>query len=198
MKTIFNKYMKNKKFKKMYKKEEKALIKSEEGSKSYSSVEEMLKDMHKNWTILDYLESYWYRYFWNYVERIIPRIRTFIQRGIRGWAISDTWSFDYYLAKVIAEGCQHLKNNSYHELHEQKDFNTIIQTFKTAIDILEYRKYYISSEEFTWAKYKKAIRFHKTNDKKYNQDCHVMTLREVKRFEKGFDLFKKYFFGLWD
>ena len=34
--------------------------------------------------------------------------------------------------------------------------------------------------------------------KKYEGHYHVMTLREVKRFEKGFDLFKKNFFKLWD
>ena len=215
MKTIFDKYMENKEFIMKYNKVSNELTKEEliqKGlqeakecksisvgkGKTYETIDEMLADMKKKWNILGYLESYWYRYFWNFVSEIPLRVRTFIQRGKKGWAISDTWSFDYYLAKVITEGCQHLKNNSCHEFHEQKNFDTIIQTFKTATDILEYKKHYISSEEFTWAKYKKAIRFHKKFDKKYNQNCHVMNLREVRLFEKGFGLFENNFFRLWD
>ena len=33
---------------------------------------------------------------------------------------------------------------------------------------------------------------------KYQDKYYTMTLREVKRFEKGFDLFKEYYFKLWD
>jgi len=36
-------------------------------------------------------------------------IITFFQRGKRGWGDRDTWSFDGYLAGVIAEGLEHLK-----------------------------------------------------------------------------------------
>ena len=75
-----------------------------------TSVDEMLDDLHshRDWTILDYVIHYWHVCFWNYVSDIPLRVKTFIQRGIRGWADSDTWCFDYYLSKVIPEGVKHL------------------------------------------------------------------------------------------
>jgi len=55
---------------------------------------------------------WWLRYgIRNKIEEIPLRVRTFIQRGKRGWANSDTWGFDYYLTKVISEGVHHLKEN---------------------------------------------------------------------------------------
>jgi len=36
------------------------------------------------------------------------KIKSFIQRGRRGWANSDIWDFDCYLADIIAEGTKHL------------------------------------------------------------------------------------------
>lgn len=35
------------------------------------------------------------------------------QRGVRGWADEDTWSFDYYLSRVIVEGLDHLRKNTH-------------------------------------------------------------------------------------
>jgi hypothetical protein len=35
------------------------------------------------------------------------------QRGVRGWADEDTWSFDYYLSRVIVEGLDHLRVNAH-------------------------------------------------------------------------------------
>ena len=35
-------------------------------------------------------------------------------------------------------------------------------------------------------------------NKKHKIKWRVLTLEDSKKFEKGFDLFKKYFFDLWD
>jgi len=39
------------------------------------------------------------------------RLRGFFQRGRRGWADHDTWSFDHYLAGVLAGGLRHLADH---------------------------------------------------------------------------------------
>lgn len=40
------------------------------------------------------------------------KIKSFIQRGRRGWADEDTWDLDCYLAKVISETTKHLAKNT--------------------------------------------------------------------------------------
>jgi len=42
---------------------------------------------------------------------MLKRIRSFIQRGIRGWSDEDTWDFFRYLADVIAGGTKYLLKN---------------------------------------------------------------------------------------
>ena len=173
------------------------LFHSEKG-KRFETVDAMLADLDKNRTIFDRIRSAWHIYFWNYVSEIPLNVKTFIQRGIRGWAVSDTWGFDYYLSKVISEGVRHLSKHTYRDEAWKKKMKIIAETFETALSILEDRKRYIPSDEFTWKEYKKAKRFYKYMSKKYKERYHVMTKRESIEFERGFDLFKKNFFRLWD
>ena len=42
------------------------------------------------------------------IYRLYRKIKSFIQRGRRGWAEEDTWDFDYYLSNIIAEGTKYL------------------------------------------------------------------------------------------
>lgn len=205
MKSIFEKKMKNKKFKKLYDKLEKGHKDVEEGrvievgvGKTYKTVDAMLEDLDKNRTIFDRIRSAWYRYFWNFVSEIPLNVKTFIQRGFKGWAISDTWGFDYYLAKTISEGLRHLSKHAYRDTKWKKDMLKIARTFETAIQILENKRRYIPSKEFTWAEYKRTLRFSKQMTRKFHEKYRPMTLREAIRFEKGFDLFRENFFRLWD
>jgi len=172
----------------------------------FSSVDEMLDDLHshRGWTILDYITHYWHIYFWNFISDIPLRVKTFIQRGMRGWSDSDTWSFDFYLAKVISEGIEHLLiyGNSCFTVRDRLALREIIRTFKTANEINEHNLLYTPSKKFTCSVYKKQKRTCEFMNKKrsYPRDrkYRVMTLREVLRFEKGFDTFKEKFFYLWD
>ena len=168
--------------------------------KSFASVDEMLADLEKNRTWIDRLQSIWYHYFWNYVSGIPGYVRRFIQRGRRGWAKCDAWSFDCYLAKVISEGIEYLvtHGNTCYTKKDIKNLKQIQTTFETVEQIHEHNMYYIPLKEFTWKKYKAGKRFGTMMAKKYPNRYHVMTLREVRKFEKGFDLFKEYYFRLWD
>lgn len=53
------------------------------------------------WRLIESLKDYWHY------------ARVFIQRGRRGYADSDLWSFDYYLAKVIGNGIKNLAKISH-------------------------------------------------------------------------------------
>jgi hypothetical protein len=75
----------------------------------FISIKEMQKKLKSKRTLLWYLESWWYRYFWNYLDMLPRRIYWFFQRGYRGWSDYDTWNFDIYLAKVISQGLRYHK-----------------------------------------------------------------------------------------
>lgn len=60
------------------------------------------------------IRTWCYRKYWYLVRlpgHIKDYIRDFFQRGRRGWAVSDTWSFYLYLAHVISGGLKDMKNN---------------------------------------------------------------------------------------
>jgi hypothetical protein len=40
-------------------------------------------------------------------------IRTFVERGRKGVSVSDTWSFDVYIAGVMAEGLSRLRQGTH-------------------------------------------------------------------------------------
>jgi len=139
----------------------------------YTSVKELIKslDSKRDYNILDWIEIYWYRYFWNYVSSIPLRVKSFFQRGYRGWAHSDTWDFDYYLSKVIAEGVQNLINiNSTDDSKRIKDFKEIVKTMKLAIKVNEKNIYY-SKEKYDEMK---------------------------KEFDRGMKILAKRWFEMWD
>jgi len=150
-------------------------------------------------------DTYWKIY--NYIERMPLNIMSFFQRGKRGWSSQDTWSFDLYLAKVVSEGLAHLKKHQCGypcELTEGQwidILNKIINTFETAKRIGENDTFYISSKEFTTERYEEyckiADNLNKIKDEEDNY-IRVLDLKQSKRYEEGFDLFKKYFFSLWD
>ena len=64
-----------------------------------------------------FFEDYVYWPLWHLWESYLNPvnhyydIRDFIIRGRRGWCPRDVWSFDDYLARVIAEGCIHLRDS---------------------------------------------------------------------------------------
>jgi hypothetical protein len=71
-------------------------------------------------------------------------LKRFVQRGARGWADEDVWSFDYYLTDVIVGGLHHIMQTSHgvpaafwdsggdYEEHKRRwhaALNTMIQGF---------------------------------------------------------------------
>ena len=137
----------------------------------------------------------------NVVNRIIMffkwDIPSFIQRGKRGWADRDCWCMDHYLAKVIDETTMYLINNKQgypRELSERKWADILIRindTFHLAKRVSDGDIILTK----TIKQYNQFKRLYKTDD---TMRMKIFTPKETKDFYAGFDLFKKYFFNLWD
>lgn len=98
------------------------------------------------------------------------KIKTFFQRGKRGWGVSDTWSFDAYLAKVISEGTRHLAevSNGYPSAFENpEDWEKVLMKISKGFG--DYSKYVFDD----------------------NVDCE-------KSYREAMELFMKHFESLWD
>jgi len=198
---------------KVFKAVEKRLKDIKEGKVTrYKSVDDMFKELDENRKRHKIYYSFYdpYRRVVNYLNMLPLRIKSFIQRGKRGWAYCDTWRFDNYIAEVISEALEHLKNNhcgvpTYEEgkssKQAEKEWNAIlkhiINTFNIATKIIDGQLYYVSSKEWTKENYKKFKKLY-DNKKKNKEFFRPMTLKEVIEYEEGFDLFKEWFFALWD
>jgi hypothetical protein len=150
----------------------------------------------------------------------------FFRRGKRGFGNIDTWNLSSYLAKTIYTSIEHLKANQTgcpclfncskimeYPTREEKDLNfkksqeewnkildTIIKTFKISEQIAEGNLIYFSTQDTLMSKW---VEDHHTmseiyKDKKDDCSIKVMSFNECKEYEFGFDLFRKYFFNLWD
>jgi len=125
-------------------------------------------------------------------------IKTFIQRGKRGYGDSDLWDFFDYLSDVISNGIKDLKEiqsilptwkDSESEEVAQKRWdsilNKIIKTFKIAKKI--------SREGFLYHE-RKDIREKMRKVSK----ARVISEKEWKEYQEGWKLLQKHFFSLWD
>ena len=166
-------------------------------SKQYGTVEELVADLHKKLPWWKDVYYYWYRKLYNIRDFFVLGIPTAWQRARRGWAKSDTWSLDYYLAKTISDSIDHLIENMHGFPANQDQFKTlddwkealenISWTFKQSIHCIE-GKAVLPDQEYS----------NSMSDffKKY--DMRVLSEEEYKRYLKGWELFQKYFFSLWD
>lgn len=148
-----------------------------------------------------------YRRIVNWVNMLPLRIRSFFQRGRRGFAYADTWCFCAYLSKVIAEGVEHLKKykigmptwkEGKTDEEAEKEWNdilnAIIKTFKTAQKICEGELCYTPSKDFNEKNYKKIKELYDKDKDMFRP----LSLEETLEFEEGFQKFQEWFFSLWD
>lgn len=122
------------------------------------------------------------------------KLKYFCQRGKRGYADCDIWSFDSYLEQVIAGGCRQLKHihHGYPAALAGKNDKTEAQAAKRSqqwADILE----------------SIALGFEASAKLKWDEENEDIPLpgsgrykTYTKQYEKGMGLFVKYFPNLWD
>ena len=171
-----------------------------------NSIEELFKEERK-WKkrhpILAKLKYFYYRILAlnGLPINIYLGIKTFIQRGKRGWGDTDVWGFDYYLAKVISEGTEYLKiNHCGHPVdltdREWKSYlKKIANTFKLAQQMIDHSLWFRPEDEKRIREVKKVIR--KLN-KNHETNVRMITKKELKAYEEGWDIFQYYFNNLWD
>lgn len=176
-------------------------------------------------------EAFLEKLYWRFYRVLIMRLRDLpsnikywirekYQRSKRGWAISDAWGFDWYLARVIAEGCEWLKKHKHgcphiegfnEETDEgfeamQKEWDRILDnitwTFRTAQKIQDegwmypHCRDYFSDEEVV-SNQKFCDKMNKRKDY-WGHEHHVMTREEVEKYRQGWAYFQEYFYSLWD
>lgn len=150
--------------------------------------------------------KYWRAY---YIITDIPRqIRTFVQRGRRGVGESDIWNLHGYISKVMVEGIKWIKENGMgiptwdgkktekEAVREWKEIlDTLIWTFEIAQKISDGDVHYLrkARDRKTWEKLCERL------CKKYpDYENRVMTREEIVKYDRGWKLFKEYYFALWD
>lgn len=126
----------------------------------------------------------WWRYRWPYAlevaygrfhnrrPRPIFRARMMWQRARRGWSIEDSWSFDYYMADVIAGGVRSIRERGISHPGEL--------TPERWDEIL------LEIEQGMAA----ARRIQLGEDTDWNKD--------LAQFRKAMDHLKEWWFGIWD
>gem|GEM_PF-2084388 len=123
---------------------------------------------------------YFFRYrLWTFILYKKIEFIGFFQRGKRGYAKYDLWSFDCYLCKVIGSGVKELAGKSIGWPDEE---------FKT-------------QEEYTAMLNKMADGFLNYYDKEFEldgSDSIQEYQKNLDRLEESLELFKKYFGSLWD
>jgi len=160
--------------------------------------------------------GWWIRHgIWNWVGyrgEVWRYLVRFWQRGIRGYGDSDVWGLNYHLAAVILGSVKELREMVHGHPCDLKDLDEwkeilehIIWTFEVVLNIYERDWLYLEPCHRTEAEMKKLHEFARRCEEKHNKHkflagmkYHVMDYAECERYELGWSLFQKYFFGLWD
>lgn len=156
------------------------------------------------------MKSFWYRIYirsYRLFKKIVEfpsnmniEVRSFFQRAKRGFSSRDVWGLHDYLSDTIIKSITHLKKNhnggpiNLTEGQWIDILNEIIETFETANKISRGTLYSITDKKWKkrWTKSLKEL------NEEYNSNDRCMTDSEIKKYKKGWRLFQKYFFNLWD
>jgi len=125
-------------------------------------------------SIFGYTPSYILLRPWKLLEELFRHLKWAWQRVYRGWDDTVVWSIDYYLAQYMPIWLRKLKED------------------KKGIPIG------MSEEEWDIVLYKITTGFevaYKIIEMDYDEHGQEIA---YKKFEEGMDLFKEYFFSLWD
>lgn len=188
---------------------------------TYKSVDELHESMRNNWEkerkenpVLFYLKEIYYFFYrlWNYqIKRFPKEVKYFFQRGIKGYADKDVWSFDHYLAHVILAGLLDIKKSKagipatidpttntreYDEKRWNDILDRMIDGFMLLVDCvdgdrLEYGGWISANENGTREENRERMNL------LFKDLCRFTTEEEEKKIEEAFNLFRDNFFNLW-
>jgi hypothetical protein len=145
-------------------------------------------------TLLDEIRYYCFYIWWNWLDMLPRRIYWFFQRGKRGYADCDIWNFDDYLIDVISHGLRHLKQ------HKEGIPPEIWKKYDKVNDLCLEDKELGASEEWNQILDKIIEGFDSAEVMlEFGYELEHEEYMECERIRReGFDLFKEYFFNLWD
>jgi hypothetical protein len=199
------------------------------GYKTWEEVEadidatEQLEKNRKNglfgliWKLYYGLRELYYIVFYRFSPSYeVKKLYWFFQRGFRGWASCDTWSFSGYIARVIKGGIKYLRDKkqgipaeffpegmTHPEVEKVAEerwtvvLDEIIWSFDMAdrvnnSDVHMYIESWTEEKNIEMANSLKEL----AHKKGYEPD-HYMTKAEYERMQNGFQLFIKHFWSLW-
>lgn len=128
---------------------------------------------------------------------IIKEIKYFIQRGKRGYAENDLWSFDDYLCDIIPLALRELKKRSSgcsSFLWDEEKTNNECWKWQEILE--EIAQGFEAAKAITRLNY---FRFIKREDGYYIYEIDEEKLKMLtQKYERGMKLFKDFFLNLWD
>jgi hypothetical protein len=133
---------------------------------------------------------YWFKYlpYRSYIlfrYDLLRYVVSFFQRGIRGWANCDTWSFYRYHARICKEALIHMKKVKHgypSYFKNENEWNKVLNKMICAFTLIDSEKEEYPSNNKLYKKYRKFC----------------MTSKETIRVKEGLLLFITYYRGLWD
>jgi len=190
----------------------------------YKNVKAMRKDIFKErdeWikkhpTLYKIEQTYYSieRFFVRIIDFFRYDIKHFFQRGAKGWSDRDWWCYPFHISTITVGCLKRLKKDGHGvptwgddktEKQAVKEWNdildNIIYTFEMAVKIGDNDVDYIPTTQKDAEKARKIYRrIHREIKKEYPDfpKTKVLTAKESAKLEKGFDLYKKWFFHLWD
>ena len=176
------------------------------------SVDELIDKWDKE-TIWDKL-YWWVRYgLWNKISDIPFEIKMAHQRVKRGYSDYDCWGLYYFLSKVISRAVRDLQKQAHgyppelaEKFSDEQAFEEwkiilgkIANTFELMLKIEKENLIQTTSKEYSEEWFKKWTEYgEKMGKTRRDFQYRPMTLKEIKEYEEGWELFRDYFRNLWD
>ena len=114
---------------------------------------------------------------------LIDKIRIFLERGRKGYATSDLWSFDNWLSKLIANGLREFKLNCHSYPNDVDDWEEWVKILDEMIECFEEQtrdiEVNLKTEDFLEHWYKR----------------HELQRQKLHR---GLELLERYYYDLWN
>ena len=127
---------------------------------------------------------------------IFDEIKYFIERGRKGYSSRDLWSFSDFLCEIIPDAVRKLKKKSFgcsSELYDKSRINDECHKWKKILEEI--------AQGFEAGKSILDLKYFK-HEKKGEYYTHEIDEEKSKllaqKYERGMELFKRYFFSLWD
>jgi hypothetical protein len=142
--------------------------------------------------MLPYQKLYYLTHPHTFFLHLYRAVRSFIQRGIRGFSNEDIWSLDMHLCSLISGSVKRLANTCYSHPCDMEGNNSEEKTAMWKDELMTIANGFDAG----------ASMADDPPMKKLHNGQEVIDLaayeEKEKQFRKGMDLFAKRFFNLWD